>query len=42
MNIFHADPYKSGKGRQYKNALPSPEFVERIGQWTSFSLQFGS
>ena len=25
-----------------KNALPSPEFVQRIGQWTSFSLQFGS
>ena len=26
MNIFYSDPYKSGKGRQYK-ALPSPEFV---------------
>ena len=26
MNIFHADLCKSGKGRQHKNALASPEF----------------
>ena len=36
-------PIQIWQGKTVQNiALPSPEFVQRIGQWTSFSLQFGS
>ena len=36
-------PIQIWQGKMVQNiALPSPEFVQRMGQWTYFSLQFGS